>query len=57
MTKALATMRKTSLYELFELHAEARGERSASPNEADTVFSVESGVTPFDLEKIAADFM
>lgn len=57
MTKALTTLTKTNLHELFALHIEARGEVVASPDTADTIFSVERGITPYDLETIAAEFM
>jgi hypothetical protein len=57
MTKALTTLTKTTLYELFALHAEARGETTMSLDAADTIFSVEKGITPFDLETIVSEFM
>jgi hypothetical protein len=50
-------LKKTNLYELFELHIKARGEVVNSKEEAETIFSVEQGVTPFDIEVIAAEFM
>jgi len=48
---------KLSLYELFELHAAARGELVETVEEADTVFSLEQGVTPFDVNKINSEFI
>ncbi len=57
MVKALTTLTKTSLHELFALHIEARGEIGISPETADTIFSVEKGITPFDIETIASEFM
>ena len=57
MTKALTTLTKTSLHELFALHIEARGEIIMSPDHADTIFSVEKGITPFNIETIASEFM
>lgn len=54
--QAIATMKKPSLSDLLSLHATARGEMVASPDEAETVFSAESG-TPFELDRIAADFL
>jgi hypothetical protein len=57
MTKALTGLTKTNLYELFALHIEARGEICGSPDSAETIFSVEKGVTPFDLETIAAEYI
>lgn len=57
MAKALTTLRKTSLQELFALHIEARGKTTDSVENADTIFALETGITPFDLETIAAEFM
>lgn len=57
MTRAMTSLTKTNLYELFDLHIRARGERVDSVENADAIFSVEKGVTPFDLETIASDFM
>lgn len=54
--QAIATMKKPSLFDLLSLHATARGEIVTSPAEAETVFSVESGI-PFELDRIAADFL
>lgn len=47
---------KPNLYDLFRLHAEARGALVAAPEEADRVFSVAAG-TPFRGEEIAAEFL
>ena len=47
---------KPNLYDLFNLHIQARGEFVATPEEADTVFSV-ANETPFHLEEIAANYL
>ena len=57
MTRALTTLTKTTLHELFSLHIEARGKTVMSPDSADTIFSLKKGITPFDLETIASEFM
>jgi hypothetical protein len=57
MTKALTSLTKTSLYELFSLHIEARGEPINSFENADTIFSLQKGITPFDIEKIASEYI
>jgi hypothetical protein len=54
--RSLVEMQKPNVYDLFTLHAEARGERVDSPAEADTVFSVANG-TPYRLDEIAAQYM
>lgn len=55
--KSLTEVIKPDLYSLFKLHAEARGHLVDTMAEADTVFSPEVGITPFDLEKIASEFL
>ncbi|WP_165075196.1 TerD family protein [Paludisphaera rhizosphaerae] len=57
MLRALTHLRKTDLYSLFDLHVKARGTRVSVAEGADTVFSVDRGITPFDLDRIAAEFM
>ena len=54
--RSLVDLKKLNLYELFVLHAQARGELVESAAEADTVFSVENE-TPFRLEEIASAYM
>lgn len=48
---------KVSLYEIFEMHVHARGELVDNRLEADTVFSLTEGVTPFDINQINTDFI
>jgi len=48
---------KLSLYELFELHATARGQIVDSQEKADTVFSLDKGVTPFDINLINSEYI
>lgn len=57
MGKALTTLRKPDLYDLFTLHAKARGELVDTLDEADTIYSVEKGVTPFNIEQIMAEYL
>jgi hypothetical protein len=57
MVRALTQMRKTDLHTLFDLHIRARGETVADLASAQTIFSVDQGVTPFDLDRIAAEYM
>jgi stress response protein SCP2 len=54
--QAFTKIKKPNLYELFTLHAASRGRLVGDPTKADVVFSVEAG-TPFELEKIASEFM
>ena len=57
MGKAMTSLHKPNLYELFELHATARGTTVTEKEEADVIFSLEEGITPFDIETIMADFL
>jgi hypothetical protein len=57
MLRALVNLRKTDLYTLFDLHVRARGERVADVESAETVFGVDRRVTPFDLDRISAEYL
>jgi len=57
MLRAMTGLRKTDLHTLFELHMRARGEVVPTPEQAKTMFAVDRGVTPFDLDRIGAEFM
>tara|TARA_Y100000034_G_scaffold136524_1_gene213581 strand:+ start:249 stop:2417 length:2169 start_codon:yes stop_codon:yes gene_type:complete len=48
---------KVSLFELFKLHVHGRGELVESAEEADTVFSLKQGITPFSIDEINAKFI
>lgn len=55
--QGLVEMKKPNLYDLFEMHAKARGTLVNKKEDANTVFSITDGITPFDYEKIASQFM
>lgn len=55
--KGLAEMKKPVLFDLFEMHGKARGTIVDNKEDADTVFSLHEGITPFDFEVIAANYM
>lgn len=57
LLRALSSLRKPDLHMLFTLHARARGELVDEASTADTVFSPHAGVTPFDVDRIRADFL
>lgn len=49
---------KTNLYDLFSMHVEARnGCRVENEEDADIVFSVEEGVTPFCIDEIVGKYI
>jgi hypothetical protein len=56
--KSVEALIKPSLHDLFSLHAEARGATVVTErSDADLVFSVEEGVTPFDLATIVGEYL
>lgn len=48
---------KPNLYDLIELHIKARGLRVYNKEEADVVFDVDSGITPFDTDVFMAEYL
>ncbi|MEK4076001.1 TerD family protein [Paenibacillus sp. FSL M7-0656] len=57
MGKALTNLRKPDLHDLFMLHAKARGELVDTIDQADTIYSVDQGITPYDIEQIMAEYL
>ncbi|WP_458128382.1 hypothetical protein [Pseudomonas sp. Z2-11] len=57
MLRALVHTPRPDLETLFDLHARARGERVASPQQAQAVFALHQGVTPFDTDLIRSRFL
>ncbi len=57
MLRAMLGLKKTTLHRLFSLHIKARGSSVPTPAEAEHVFSVDTGTTPFDLDSIAAEYL
>lgn len=58
MGKALTTLAKANLHELFMLHAKGRAtEIVTTPEEADVIFSPNAGITPFDMEDIMSKYL
>ncbi|WP_029191604.1 TerD family protein [Paenibacillus elgii] len=57
MGKAMTTLTKPTLYDLFMLHATARGRKVEHADEAETVFAVDRGVTPYDISTIMSEFV
>lgn len=56
--RAIVTLNKPTLYDLFLMHAESRGQIVDSPDEADTVFGLQEGtVTAFDSNVILSEYL
>jgi hypothetical protein len=48
---------KISLADLFTIHAMARGSITNNKDEADTIFAMDEGVTPYDVTTINAEYL
>lgn len=54
---SMVNMSKPNLYDLIDLHIRARGLRVDNKEDADIVFDVDSGITPFDTDVIVAEYI
>lgn len=54
---AMVDLKKTTLYDLFYLHAVARGKITKNKEKADIIFSETEGITPFDNDKIISQYL
>ena len=50
-------MSKPNLYDLVNLHIRARGLKVDNKEDADVVFDVDSGITPFDTEVFCGEYI
>ena len=57
MARSITDLVRTDLRTLFDLHIKARGLAVTEKSAADCVFAVNEGITPFDLNRIASEFM
>lgn len=53
----MVNMHKPNLYDLIALHIQARGLRVDKKEDADVVFDVDSGITPFDTEVFMGEYI
>ncbi|MDE6064747.1 MAG: hypothetical protein K2G20_09240, partial [Lachnospiraceae bacterium] len=54
---SMVNISKPNLYDLIDLHIRARGQRVDDKKDADIVFDVESGITPFDTEVFMSEYL
>ena len=47
----------TLMHALFSLHIRVRGTLTDSAEQADTIFATDQGITPFDVDRIRAEFL
>lgn len=57
LARAMASLLRTNLHTLFSLHIQARGQLVPERRDAECIFAVEDGITPFDLGRITSEFM
>ncbi len=57
MGRAMTSLVKPILYDLFLLHTLARGEIVENPKEADCIFAFNGNVTPYNIEVIISDYL
>ncbi len=54
---SMVNMSKPNLYDLIELHIKARGLRVENKEDADVVFDIDAGITPFDTEVFMGEYL
>lgn len=54
---SMVNMSKPNLYDLIDLHIKARGLRVDNKDDADIIFDIETGITPFDTDIIVAEYI
>ncbi len=54
---SIVNMSKPDLYDLIDLHIRARGVRVDNKEDADVVFDIDSGITPFDTEVFMGEYL
>lgn len=57
MSRAIVNLHRPKLYDLFCMHADARGTEVGDRNEADTVFSINEGITPYHTDLILSEYL
>jgi hypothetical protein len=54
---SMVNMSKPNLYDLIDLHIKARGLRVENKEDADVIFDVEDGITPYDIDVIVGEYL
>lgn len=57
LAEALITRKAPNMFDLFTIHASARGVLVDTREDADVVFALDGDITPFDTEVILSDFV
>lgn len=54
---SMVNISKPNLYDLIDLHIRARGLRVDNKEDADIIFDIDSGITPFDTEVFMGEYL
>jgi hypothetical protein len=57
IAQAMENLNKPTLYDLLEMHAQARGTLVQNKEESQTVFSEHEGLTPYDSDEIISKYL
>ena len=57
LNRAMQTLVKPTLYDLLMLHVRARGEQTVDKRDATTIFAVDEGIKPTDVDRLISDFL
>ena len=57
INKSMTTLIKPNLYDLFSLHIKARGEKTLDIKEANTIFAVDRGIKPSDIDILISEYL
>lgn len=57
INEAMTSLVRPNLYDLFSLHIQARGEETLDIKEANTIFAVDKGIKPSDIEIILSEYL
>jgi len=54
---SMVNISKPNLYDLIDLHIRARGLKVENKEDADIIFDIDSGVTPFDIDVFVGEYL
>ena len=57
INKSMTTLTKPNLFDLFKLHIAARGERTFDIKEANTIFAIDNGIKPSDIDILVSEYL
>ncbi len=53
----MTTLIKPNLYDLLNLHLQARGQKTLDMNEANVIFAVNDGIKPTDIDILVSEYL